>query len=225
MYYVIDEDKTYTYEILMEKHLEESAKLLAYTFSQQNPVEVYLKTTYEQFYLYALAVLKATLEDQLSIIAVHKETKEIYGLVQATDAKTLEGQNFDDVDPSKDTLEILQEVENRFMKQYGELKENDLVQILMVGVRQECSGKGLATKLQQILLVHCDQRGFKYVFVEVANPATYHIYTKKLKGKEFTSISLSTFVTSDGRKPFLHYHGEIQLIVFDLQQRRITECF
>jgi hypothetical protein len=28
------------------------------------------------------------------------------------------------------------------MKQYGELKENDLVQIMMMGVRQDHSGKG-----------------------------------------------------------------------------------
>ncbi|CAF1532248.1 unnamed protein product [Adineta steineri] len=154
MSHIIDEDEIYTYGILMEKDLEESVRLIAHTFTKYNPIEAYLKTTYEQFYSYALAIAKATLEDQLSIIAVHKQTKEIHGL---------------------------------------------------------------ATKLQQILLIYCRQRGFKQVFVEVANPATYHIYTKKLKGKEFTSISLPTFISSDGRRPFEDYNGELQLIVFYLQ--------
>ncbi|CAF1100456.1 unnamed protein product [Rotaria sordida] len=114
-------------------------------------------------------------------------------------------------------MEVFNEVERRFMEQYGELKENDLVQIMMAGVRQDCSGKGLGTKLHQILLALCGQRGFKHAIVEPANPATYHMYTKKLNGKEFTSVYLPTFVTSDGRRSFEHCDLAIQLIVFDLQ--------
>ncbi|UJR19364.1 hypothetical protein I4U23_022493 [Adineta vaga] len=216
MSYIIDEDETYTYEVLVEKDLEKSAKLLACTFTECNPIEVYLKTTYNQFYPYALAVTKAILKDELSIIAVHKQTKAIHGIVQAVDAKTMEEQNFEDVDPSLDTLEVLQKIEEPFLKQYGQLKENDLVQILMVGIRQDYSGKGLATKLHQILFVRCRQRGFKHIFVEVANPATYHIYLKKLNGKKITSISLSTFISNDNRRPFEHLDEEIQLVVFDL---------
>ncbi|CAF1180170.1 unnamed protein product [Rotaria sordida] len=102
------------------------------------------------------------------------------------------------------------------MKQYWEFKKNDLIQILMVGIQQGCSGKGFVTKLHQILFDRCRQRGFKHIFVEVANPATYYIYTKKFNGKEFASISLSKFISNDGRRPFEGYDGEIQLIVFDL---------
>jgi len=75
---------------------------------------------------------------------------------------------------------------------------------------------GLGTKFQQILLSHCRQRGFKHAIVETTNPAMYHIYTKKLNGKEFASIYLPTFVTSDDRRPFEHFEGNIPLIVFDL---------
>jgi hypothetical protein len=76
---------------------------------------------------------------------------------------------------------------------------------------------GLGTKLQQIVLAHCGRHGFKHAVVEPANPATYHIYMKKLNRKEFTSIYLPTFVSSNGERPFEHYDGDIQLIVFDLQ--------
>ncbi|CAF0914693.1 unnamed protein product [Adineta ricciae] len=212
----IEDDGTYSYEVLLEKDLEEVARLLARTFTEGNPLEIYLKTAYEQFYPYALAVSKAILQDQLSIIAVHKQTREIHGIVQAADAKTMAKQNFEDVDPSIDTLRALQEIEEHFMNQYGEFNENDLVQILMVGIRQDCSGKGLATKLHEILFARCRQHAFRHVFVEVANPATHYIYTKKLNGKEFASTSLATFVSNDGRRPFEHFDGKIQLIVFDL---------
>jgi hypothetical protein len=43
------------------------------------------------------------------------------------------------------------------------------------------------------------------------------MYTKKLHGKEFTSVYLPTFVASGGQRPFEHLDLEIQLIVFDLQ--------
>jgi hypothetical protein len=45
-------------------------------------------------------------------------------------------------------MEVFDELERRFMKQYGELKENDLVQIMMAGVRQDHSGKGESSKEQ-----------------------------------------------------------------------------
>ena len=138
----IEDDDIYSYEVLLEKDLEEVARLLARTFTEGNALEIYLKTVYEQFYPYALAVSKAILQDQLSIIAVHKQTREIHGIVQAADAKTMAKQNFEDVDPSIDTLRVLQEIEEHFMNQYGEFNDNDLVQILMVGIRQDCSGKG-----------------------------------------------------------------------------------
>jgi len=141
MSHVIDEDETYTYEILQEKHLEESSRLLADVFSKYNPMEVFLKTTYERLYAQALAFSKAVLNDKLSIVAIHKQTKEIHGLVQAGDANKLKEQNFEELERTKD-MEVFEEVERRFMKQYGELKEDDLVQIMMTGVRQDHSGKG-----------------------------------------------------------------------------------
>ena len=74
--------------------------------------------------------------------------------------------------------------------------------------------------MHRILLARFAQRGFKQAIVEPGNPATYHIYMKKLNGKEFTSIYLPTFVSSDGQRPFEHYDEHIQLIVFDLQEKK-----
>lgn len=138
---IIDEDETYTYEILQEKHLEESTKLLAETFTKQNPLEIYLKTTYEQFYAQALELSKAILDEQLSIVAVHKQSKEIHGIVQAGDSKKLQGREFEAIQQAKDS-EVYEELERRLIAYYGESKENDLVQILMVGIHPDCSGKG-----------------------------------------------------------------------------------
>lgn len=141
MAHVIDEDETYTYEILHETHIEESAKLLTEAFTECNPLEVFLKVTAEELYAQALACSKAALGDQLSIVAVHKQTGEIHGLVQAGDATKLKVESFGELEWSKD-IEVYEELERRFMEQYANLKENDLVEIMMLGVRQDCSRKG-----------------------------------------------------------------------------------
>jgi hypothetical protein len=232
MSHVIDEDETYTYEILQEKHLEESSRLLGEVFSKYNPMEVFLKTSYEKLYAQALAFSKAVINEQLSIVAIHKQTKQIHGLVQAGDANKLKKLNFEELEPTKDT-EVFQEIERRFMEIYGETKENQLIQIMMVGVRQDWTGKGqsesitvklyliyfigLATKLHQILIAHCAKHGFKHAVVEPANPATYHMYTKKFNGKELSFIDLPTFVSSNGERPFEYFQGKVQLILLDLQ--------
>ena len=58
MSHIIDEDDTYTFEILQEKHLEESAKLLANVFTKYNPLEIFMKTTYDESCRQSLTLLK-----------------------------------------------------------------------------------------------------------------------------------------------------------------------
>lgn len=232
MTHIINEDETYTFEILQEKYLEESSKLLAHVFIKHNPMDIFMKITYEKFYPEALAIAIAVLDEKLSIVIIHKQTNEIHGVVLVGDLKKAMEHDFTELEPTDDS-EIYNELKRRFIEHYGQLKENDVALIMMVGIHEDCGGKGksskwcfyfsisfcligLGTQFQQILLNHCRQCGFKHAIVETSNPAMNHIYTKKLNGKEFTSIDLPTFVTSNGRRPFEHYEGNVPLIVFDL---------
>ena len=138
---VIDEDETYTYEILQDKHLEESSRLLGEVFSKFNPMEVFLETGYERMYTQAITFSKAVINEHLSIVAIHKQTKEIHAIVQAGDWSKLKQINFEGLEQTKDT-EVFEELERRLVEIYGEPKENQLIQIMMVGVRQDCTGKG-----------------------------------------------------------------------------------
>ena len=47
-------------------------------------------------------------------------------------------------EPSKDT-EVFEQIEQKFLEIYGEPKENELIQIMMAGVRQDSTGKGQST--------------------------------------------------------------------------------
>jgi hypothetical protein len=149
---VIDQDETYTYEIFQEKDCIECATFLAHSFTKHNPYELYMKTTYEQFYTDALSLCKTIVNTNLSVIARHKRTDEIHGMVQGVDAKTFDGGEVPtsaadgDEKRADPILELMHELERRYLeeyeKKYGELKENSVVHILMAGVRTDCSGRG-----------------------------------------------------------------------------------
>ena len=149
---VIDQDDTYTYEILQEKDCIECADFLAHSFTKNNPFELYMKTSYEEFYAGALSLCKVILYTNLSVIARSKQTNELHGIVQGVDAKTFDGGEdpasvTDDVKkPVDPLLELMHTSEQSYLKEYenkyGELKENSVVHILMAGVRSDSIGKG-----------------------------------------------------------------------------------
>lgn len=151
MSHIVDEDDTYTFEILQERHLHESSKLLANVFTKYNRMEIFMKTTCEQFYQQALTLSKAVLDEKLSMVVINKQTNEIHGVAQAGDAKKLIGQDYKDLKLADDTkmfneLEIYDDLERRFLEHYGELKENDVTLIMMVGIHGDCAGKGMHSK-------------------------------------------------------------------------------
>ena len=89
-------------------------KLLVETFTKHNPLKVYLKTTYEQFYAQAISFSKGVLNEQLSIIAVHRQSKEIHGIVQAGDAKKMDEREFEAIKHAKDA-EVYEESEQKMI--------------------------------------------------------------------------------------------------------------
>ncbi|CAF0822922.1 unnamed protein product [Adineta steineri] len=86
---IVDEDSDYIYEILQEHHLAACAALLADSFTKRNPMNLYLRTTYDQFYPLALLRSNCILKDCLPLVAIHKQSRELHGCMQASDAKTL----------------------------------------------------------------------------------------------------------------------------------------
>ncbi|CAF1141247.1 unnamed protein product [Adineta steineri] len=227
---IIDEDENYIYEILQEKDCIECATFLAHTFTKDNPYELFMKTTYEQFYSDALSLCKSILNTNLSVIARHKQTNEIHGIVQCVDAKTFNPEEHatSDSDGAEQRIDpimdLMHQSEQSYMKEYekmyGELKENSVAHILMVGVRSDCHGRGLGTKLNQVFLDHVRRRGFKHVIVDTSSTAIHRIYVTKLKGKVFTSVYGPTYTAKntngDDHRPFEHFDNYISFVVIDL---------
>ena len=195
---VIDQDETHTYEILQEKDCIECASLLAHTFTKHNPYEWYMKTTYEQFYPDTLLLLKTIFNTNLAVIARHKETNEIHGIVQGVDVKTFDAGKFftttadDDKKSADPIIELMHQSEQRYMedyeKKYGELKENSVIHIFMAGVRPDCLGQG---------------EFFEKIFFKTHIFTDYPQFVGKSKTSSLSSIlSLSEIRVNSKRKFF-----------------------
>ncbi|UJR18654.1 hypothetical protein I4U23_005562 [Adineta vaga] len=228
---IIDEDENYTFEILQAHRLPECAALLADSFTKTNPIHLYLHTTYDQFYPMTLFRSDCILKDRLSLVAIHKQTNELHGCIQASDAKTLKEhhpilptETTIDLENMKAFNDIIEELEEKYFSEYmkmngQELKENCIVQLLLGGTRVGCEGHGLGTKLRRLALEHAHQRGYKQAIVETSNPVTYHIYMKKLGGKEFASIYAPTWIwkkNGNSSLPFENFERNMSLLVIDL---------
>jgi hypothetical protein len=151
---IVDEDENYIFEIMQAHHMSDCAALLADSFIKQNSMMLYLHTTYNQFYPLTLFRSDCILKDQLSLVAIHKLTKELHGCIQASDAKTLKehhsvlpAQNAADFEIFKPVNDLLDELEGRYFSEYvkingGELKEGCIVQMLLGETRIGCEGHG-----------------------------------------------------------------------------------
>ncbi|CAF4089613.1 unnamed protein product [Rotaria sp. Silwood1] len=87
-----------------------------------------------------------------------------------------------------------------------------VLQITTGATRAAHCGKGVASRLRASICDHArDAKGFQYALVQVSNPATRHIYTKKLGGKELTVIDPRTWLwkkKDDGlSRPYKDYEG------------------
>ncbi|CAF1651055.1 unnamed protein product [Adineta ricciae] len=228
---ILDQDDNYTYEILQDKDCVECATFLAHTFTKDNPYEIFMKTTFEQFFPDALALCQGIVSTNLSVIARHKQTNQIDGIIQGIDLNTPD----DEEDSTADTdaggekradpiLQLIHQSKEDYIKEYekthGELKQNSVAHILMVGVRSDCHGKGLASKLNQVFLDHIRRQGFKHVIVDTTSAAIQHIYVTKLKGTVFKSVHAPTFITKntngDEYRPLEHFDSNVLLVVIDL---------
>ncbi|CAF1453712.1 unnamed protein product, partial [Didymodactylos carnosus] len=145
---MIDEDETYVYEIMQDdKHLiDECAKLLAESFTKFNPIDVYLKTTYDQFFSYASTLINDALNDEnLSIVVRHKGTHQIQGVLLARDLYLQQHHPSTADAHFNPIIDLLGELEDHFVEEYervhgSKLTEKSVVSLSLGATHLDCFG-------------------------------------------------------------------------------------
>ncbi|CAF3211138.1 unnamed protein product [Rotaria sp. Silwood2] len=223
------------YEITLldnEKDARLCAKLTAEEFVLNNPLTIFNQATAEDLLeKWLLPFIVDGFHQKLSFFIRHRPTNEIVAAIMASDLYSYFEKHSHDAlspssqDPTADLFsELMQEFVHDEFKQ--ELKTNMVLYIVAGVTHSKYTGKNLATKLRIHLCNYArDIKGFQYAFIQTMNPATRHIYVKKMNGKEMKIVDLATWQWKkkgdDSSYPFKHYHNEPAVnILIDFNERK-----
>lgn len=210
------------YEIqLIENEIDARlcTQLIAEEFALSNPLSVFNRSTAQELYdTWLWPSMKEALDQKLSFLVRHRPTNEIVaGMIGKDLFLSCEKHPYDASGPASDNplTDLFDEMCDQFVQHdLGEKLEPNLVLLIGSGAtHSQHAGKGIAARLRTHLCNYArDTKGFKYVFVQTAHPATRHIYVKKLNGKEMTILNPASWLwkkKGDGlSRPLEQYKGE-----------------
>ncbi|CAF1252498.1 unnamed protein product [Rotaria sordida] len=177
------------------------AKLIAEEFALHNPLMTCNRVTGEQLFEQRhWPLMINVLDEKLSFLIRHRPTNEIIAAVIANDLFLYcKKYPYDESSPASlyPTRDILSEMVDQFVHHdfNQELKPNMVLFIIAGATRPKHTGKNLAAQLRTHICNYArDIKGFQYAFIQTCNPATHHIYIKKMNGKETRIVDPATWV-------------------------------
>ncbi|CAF4013193.1 unnamed protein product [Rotaria sordida] len=205
----------YAYEII--DNMDDAricTQLLAEEFSQYERLTSFYKISAQSLFDALLPRIKDLLGQRLSFLARHRPSGEIVGAVIADDLYEKHKNYSPDSPPATyPSRDLVNELINQFIHNDfdQELKPHLVAYILLGATRAQHTGKDVGSRLRAMVCNQARIQGFQYVLVQVSSPATRHIYTKKLGGKELSVIDPTTWIwkkKGDGSCPFKECHGD-----------------
>ncbi|CAF2868304.1 unnamed protein product [Rotaria sp. Silwood2] len=210
------------YEIVLIENETDArlcAKLIAEEFALHNSLAIFNQQTVEYLFdkwLWPLMI--DVLDQKLSFFVRHHPTNEVVAATIASDLFLLcEKHPYDASSPASNDpmVDLFQEMRNRFVHHdFDQKLQPNMVLCISAGAtKSKHSGKSLAAQLRTHICDHArDTKGFQYAFIQTTNPATRHIYVKKMNGKETSILDPATWLwkkKNDGlSRPAKDYRGE-----------------
>ncbi|CAF1048866.1 unnamed protein product [Rotaria sordida] len=195
------------------------AKLIAEEFALHNPLSIFNQVTAEHLFdkwLWPLMI--DVLDEKLSFLVRYRPTNEIIAATIANDLYLVcEKYPYDPFSPASidPMVDLFEEIRDRFVHHdFDQKLQANMVLCISAGAtRSQHSGKSLGIQLRTRICDHArNTKGFQYAFIKTNNPATRHIYVKKMNGKEMSILDPATWVwkkKGDGLScPVKDYKGE-----------------
>ncbi|CAF3429737.1 unnamed protein product [Rotaria sp. Silwood1] len=189
-------------------------QLLAEEFSQHERLTSFCKIPAQSLFDGLWSAVKNLLDQRLSFLARHRPSGEIVGAILADDFYEKHKNYSPDSPPAPYPIrDFANELNNQFIHNdfNQELKPHLVAYIWLGATRAQHTGKGVGSRLRTMVCNQARIQGFQYVLVQVSSPATRHIYTKKLGGKELSVIDPRMWIwkkKGDGSCPFKDCPGD-----------------
>ncbi|CAF1548662.1 unnamed protein product [Didymodactylos carnosus] len=228
---IIDEDSSYSYEILQSQHIDECSHLLTRSFALHNDVVRHANRPQNVIYQYMKKLVEYLLEEQLSLVAIDKHTKKVVSCLTCGDYYRCSNNE----ERQRQSLEspllcLCMEMEERFTNEYKKFHQFEKKQILHIyagatdeNLMKKGKWKRLGYKIRRLACEYALKQGFRLALVEASHPATLHIYIDKLNGKVFTSIQPQKWLWKHhDNYPYQNYEGEeIPLVIIKLDEMKL----
>ncbi len=163
------------YRILTRDASDATADLYTHVFLHDEPMTRRHGIDPSVFLPYARFYLRFCSEQQLSFIAISRETREVVGFALGSDLTT----DWNSAGPEmvglvslfRESMAILEEVEHR-CPDLRDVQPGTVLHLFQLGVRRDFRGQGIAVALIQCMLNEAERRGFRKVIADCTGPAS-----------------------------------------------------
>ena len=212
-------NEEYVYELIQDETTARiCAQLISDEFVAHEPFTSFGSVRSEQlFHESTWPSMVEAVPQQLSFVARHRSSGKVVGAIIANDLYVEHVQHpYEASSPPAfiAIIDLLDEMTDRFIHRdfARELKPNMVLHIWMGATLADHASKGVGSRLRAIVCDHArNGKGFQHVLVQATNPATRHIYMKKMSGKLVSEVDATTWLwkkKDDGTScPYKEFKG------------------
>ena len=190
------------YKVLEEKDLHQTIDCLANIFPNGNPLLRAVGMTPDEYYPIAEIVCNLAVKHDCSYIAKDKSSGQIIGFLLCKNLMS-KGNELKNLSSFSQRVRPIRALLDLIVVEYTEEKKNisgDIIDLLMLGIKKEYRGQGIASKLivKTIEMARC--KGFKIAISQVVHMRAQQIFLK-LNFQEILSVEYGSY-SFQGIKPF-----------------------
>jgi len=190
------------YKVLEEKDLHQTINCLAKVFPNDNPLLRAVGMTPDEYYPIAETVCKLAVKHDCSYITIDKNNGEIIGFLLCKDLMSQENE-LKNLSEFSQRVRPIRTLIDTICAGYTEEKKvisGDVINLLMLGVKKEYRGQGIASHLVVQTLEKARRKGFKIAISQAVHTRAQQIFLN-LDFKEIFSVEYGSY-SFQGVKPF-----------------------
>jgi ribosomal protein S18 acetylase RimI-like enzyme len=177
----LSETETLSYEIFDLSDLDRVADVIGRAFANCDPMAIAQQLSVNELADYVKLIGEWAEKQQLTVVAKHKLTDEVVGVVLAGDFALdfpLTPENSKHLSIKFEPIvEVLESLEAQY-KHNKQIKAGEYLYIHMLAVSPEHQRKKIAQNSIQVCLNNGIEKGFTSALVEAANSVSQHIFGK-----------------------------------------------
>jgi len=164
------------FQTMQHRDIAATAICISQVFSSFETLAKALKISLNEMYWLALPVCEKAADEELSIIAKYRKTKEVVGFIISEDFMTTDPQPPEGIDKKFEAVFCwLSELEENY-RSYHPVKPGQVLHIFMLGVQEQYTKRHIATTLVKENLNLAKHHNFEIAIAEATAVGSQHLF-------------------------------------------------